>query len=71
MPNGIVARRKHSARHRRLEPGGFVLFQRMQVVQATEKEQVRDQLDHFEWVGDAARPERVPDLIDLALDGAR
>jgi len=42
----------------------------VQVIQPAQEEQVGDLLDDFERVGDAAGPEGVPDLVDLALDGA-
>jgi hypothetical protein len=63
--DAVVARGEDPARHRRSEPGGLVLFQRVQVVQPAQEEQVGDLLDHLERVGDAARPEGVPDLVDL------
>jgi len=40
----------------------------VQVVEALDEEQVRDLLDHLERVGNAARPEGAPDLIDLAFE---
>jgi len=40
----------------------------VQVVEALDEEQVRDLLDHLERVGDTARPEGAPDLIDLASE---
>jgi hypothetical protein len=42
----------------------------VQVVQPAQEEQVGDLLDHLQRVGDAAGPEGVPDLVDLALDVA-
>lgn len=53
---------------RLLQPGGLVFFQRLQVVQPTEKEEIGDLLDDLQGVGNAAGPEAVPDRIDLALD---
>ena len=47
---------------------GFVLFQGVQVVEAAQEEQIGDLLHHLQRVGDAARPEGVPDLVDLAAD---
>ena len=48
-----------------------LLFLRgMQIIQPLGKQQVRDLLDHRQRIGHAAAPERVPDLIDLILDGA-
>jgi hypothetical protein len=40
-----------------LQPGGLVLFQRMEIVQPLEEEQVGDLLDDFEGIGNAAGPE--------------
>ncbi len=59
------------ALHRLLESRGLVLLQDLQVVQPAQEEQVGDLLDHLKRVGDATRPEGVPDLVDLALDGSR
>src|SRR5439155_12558506 len=67
-PPGVPALREDSALNWLLEPGGLVLFQRVQVIQTTQEEQVRDLLDHLERVGDAAGPECVPDAVDLILD---
>ena len=53
-----------------LQPSGFVLFQRVQVVQSFQEQQIRDLLDDFQRVRDAARPEGVPDGVDLAADVA-
>jgi len=66
----ILARREDAVRHRLFQPRGLVLLQRVQVVQAAQEEQVSDLLNDFERVGNAAGPECVPDLVDLALDGA-
>ena len=55
---------------RLLQPGGFVLFQRVQVVQPLQEQQVGNLLDDFQRVGDAARPEGVPDGVDLGADFA-
>ena|SRR6266571_6092720 len=67
---GVLAGGEDPTRHRLLEPGGLVLLERVQVVQTAQEEQVGDLLNHLEWIGDAAGPERVPYLVDLALDGA-
>ena len=42
----------------------------MQVVEPLDEEQVGDLLDHFQRVGDAAGPEGIPDVVDLAADFA-
>ena len=38
--------------HQLFERGGFILLQRVQVVQLPQEEQVCDLLDDLEWVGD-------------------
>jgi hypothetical protein len=40
------------------------------VIETLDEEQVCDLLDDFEWVGDAAGPEGVPDGVDLAADSS-
>ena len=40
---------------------GFVLLQRVQVVEPLDEKQVGDLLDDFERIGDAAGPEGIPD----------
>src|SRR3546814_17390876 len=49
---------------------GLLLLDRLQLVQPLDEQQVGHLLDDLHWVGDAAAPERVPDLVDLGLDGA-
>ena len=51
-----------------LEPCRLVFLQRVQIVQPLDEEQVGDLLDDFERIGDAARPEGIPDAIDLIAD---
>ena len=50
-----------------LEPQarGLVFLQRVQIVEALQKEQVGDLLDDFEGVGNAAGPEGIPEGINL------
>ena len=58
--------------HRLLpEPRGLVPLQPVQIVRAPDEEEVRDLLDDFQRVRDAAGSERVPDLVNLVLDGSR
>ena len=64
----VVALGKDAPLNRRLQPGGFVLFERVQVVEPLEEKQVGDLLDDFQRVGDAAGPEGVPDAVDLVTD---
>jgi len=68
LTDAVLALRKDAPRYRLLHAGGFVLFQRVQVVQAPHEQQVRDLLDDLDWIGDAARPESVPNLANLTLD---
>ena len=42
----------------------------MKLVEAAKKEQVGDLLDRGQRVGDASRPQGVPDAVDLALEFA-
>jgi hypothetical protein len=53
-----------------LEAQGLVLLQRLEFVEALQEEQVGDLLDHLERIADAARPEGIPDAVDLLLDDA-
>lgn len=48
---------------------GLFLLRGMQFVQALGEQQIGDLLDHRQRIEYAARPEGVPDLIDLILDG--
>ena len=47
------------------QPVGLVLLAGMRLVQPAHEQQVGDLLDHLQGIGDAARPEGVPDAIDL------
>ena len=46
---------------------GLLLGQRVEVIQAADEQQVGDLFDHLQRIGDAARPERIPDPVDIAL----
>ena len=65
---GVVSLGKDAPLHRLFERGGFVLLQRVQVVQPPQEEQVGDLLDDFERVGDPPGPEGVPDAVDLIAE---
>jgi hypothetical protein len=65
---GVLALREDAALYGLFQPGGLVLFQRVQVVQTAQEEQIGDLLDDLERVGDAAGPECVPNAVDLVLD---
>ena len=58
------------ALHRLFERAGFVLFERLQVIQPLEKEEVGDLLDDFEGIGDATGPEGIPEGIDFTANFA-
>lgn len=64
----ILARREDAPLHRLAEPGRLVLFERVQLVEPPQEQEVRDLLHHLERVRDPPRPERVPDRADLVLD---
>ena len=49
---------------------GLALLQRVQVVEPLDEEQVGDLLDDLERIGDAARPEGIPEGVDLTADFA-
>ncbi len=54
--------------HRRHSPGGFIFIESVQLIQTLEEQQIRDLLDDFEGIGNAAGPEGVPDAVNLAAD---
>src|SRR5690606_4865366 len=53
-----------------LEATGLLLLHGVQLVQTLDEKQVGHLLDDLHGVGDAAAPERTPDVVDLGLDGA-
>ena len=52
------------------ESGGFGLFEGLEFIEAAEEEEVGDLFDDFEGVGNAARPEGIPDCVYLLFDFA-
>ena len=56
------------AGHRFAEAVGPVLLEGLEIVEALEEQEVGELLHDFERVGDPARPERVPDAVDLGAD---
>jgi hypothetical protein len=64
------ARRKNPPLDRLPGPRGLVLLQGLQIVKATEEQQVGDLLDDLERIGNAAGPEGIPDAVDLIADFA-
>ena len=67
----VFAIREDRPLHRFLGGGRLCLGQRLQLVQAAEEEEVGDLLNDLEGVGDPARPEGIPHLVDLALQRSR
>jgi hypothetical protein len=68
---GVLPRGKDDALQRRAEARGLQLFDGLQIIQTANEKQIRDLLDHLERIGDASRPERVPNAVDLTADFAR
>lgn len=64
-PRAINAFRKDHPLDRPAQHVGLVLFARLDVIQAAHEKQVGDLLDDLERIGDPARPEGIPHLIDL------
>ncbi len=62
---GVIALWEDAPRHRCSEARGLAFLQLLHLVEALEEEQIGDLLDDVHGVGDAARPERVPDTIYL------
>ena len=56
--------------HRLLFAIGLQFLGNLLFVQSLEKEKVGNLLNNFERVGDASRPEGIPDLIDLTTNFA-
>jgi len=61
----VLALRKNAPLHRLAEAVGLVFFPCVRLVEAAHEKQVGDLLDDFERIGDAARPEGVPHIIDF------
>ena len=64
----LVAARRVDAHGLGLEAGGLVVFAGLVGIQRAQEKQVGDLLDHLQRVGDAARPEGVPDLVDAVAE---
>jgi hypothetical protein len=59
---------KEALLHRLLFPIGFQFLGDFLLIQALEKKQVGDLLDHFKRVGNTTRPERIPDPVNLTAN---
>jgi hypothetical protein len=53
------------------ERGGLALLQLLHLVEALDEDQVGDLLDDLERIGQASRPEVVPDAVDLVAQFSR
>ena len=63
---GVSAFREDAMLQRLIQHQRLALFQRMRVIQASDEQQVGDLFNHLQRVGNAARPEGIPDSVDLA-----
>ncbi len=50
-----------------IEAVSLLLLSGVQLIEPLDKEQIGDLIHHLERVGDAARPERIPDAINLTF----
>jgi hypothetical protein len=66
--SGVLTLGEDPPLHRPAEPVCLVFLERVHVVETTKEQQIRDLLDHFQRIGNAARPEGVPDSVDLVPD---
>jgi hypothetical protein len=67
----VCAIKEDRSLDRFLSGGGLCLGQRLQLVQAAQEQEVGDLLDDLQRVGDPARPEGIPHLVDLDLQRSR
>ena len=67
----VLALREDAPLHRLAERGGLALLQLLHLVEALDEDQVGDLLDHLERIGEPARPEVVPDAVDLVAQFTR
>jgi hypothetical protein len=67
----VLAFGKDPALDRLLQANRLVLLADLHVVEPADEEQIGDLLDHLERIGDAARPERIPDAVDLVPEFPR
>ena len=63
----VFACGKNAPLDRLAEPRGLALFEGVRVVQPAHEQEVGDLLDHLQRIGDATRPEGVPDVVDLGV----
>ena len=66
----VLAGGKEAAGEGFFESAGFGFFEELEVVEASEEEEVSDLFDDFEGVGNAAGREGEPDAVDLVADFA-
>ena len=62
---GVLAFGEEAPLDRRTQRLGLLLFERLKFVQAAQKEQVGDLLDHLKGISNAAGPECVPQAVNL------
>jgi len=64
-PLGIFTLRENASLYRLVKASGLVFFKGVQVIKPAQEQQVSNLLHHLHGIGDAARPEGVPDTVDL------
>ena len=64
----VLPFREDASLHFDLELGGLPLLDRVEFIETLDEQKVSDLFDHGERVRHAARPEIVPDAIDLGPD---
>src|SRR5262245_11388957 len=67
----VEALRENAPLDRLVQGRGLALLQLLHLVEALDEDQVGDLLDHLERIGEAARPEVVPNVINLVSQLAR
>jgi hypothetical protein len=61
----VVPLGENPALQRLAEPGRSQLRQFLHLIEALDEDEIGDLLDHLQRIGDAARPEIIPDRVDL------
>ena len=65
LADAVLAIGEDAPLHRLLQPIGSIFFPRVDFVEPAQEQEVGDLLDDLDRIGDAARPEGVPDRVDF------